>query len=98
MGTGVCAPSSGRGDVGLHEELVKILSLFLPAGFVCRDGDDVGVLQAQHETFDRFGIERAALCRGKIVDDELMRDVRRASVRWGLSPASGNEMVNSAGE
>ena len=96
MGTGVCAPSSGRGDVGLHEELVKILSLFLPAGFVCRDGDDVGVLQAQHETFDRFGIERAALCRGKIVDDELMRDEHPSA--GGSRLRDGNEMVNSAGE
>jgi hypothetical protein len=33
-GTGVCALSSGHSEVGLHEELVKVLNLFLPTGLV----------------------------------------------------------------
>ena len=60
--------------MGVHEELVEVLSLLLPAGLVCRNDDNVGFLQVQHETFGRFRIERAALCRGKLVGDKLMCD------------------------
>jgi hypothetical protein len=55
----VAGPVHGRMTTEL-EELVEVLSRLLPAGLVCRDGDDVGFLQVEHETFGRFGIERAA--------------------------------------